>query len=105
MKEMQPPVKVDEVYDVVVGSIGEKGDGIVKVRGFVIFVPDVKEREHVKIKITKVLKKVGFGEVIERFKEEIAAPPKVSDPKATDSFGEDLDKEDDLDEFEQLAKE
>jgi predicted RNA-binding protein with TRAM domain len=105
MKDMQPPVKVDETYDVVVENIGEKGDGIVKVKGFVIFVPDVKEREHVKIKITKVFKKVGFGEVVERYKEEIAEPPQIEEPKASDSFGEDLDKEDDLDEFEKLAKE
>jgi len=105
MKEMQPPVKVDETFDVVIGNIGEKGDGIVKVKGFVIFVPDVKEREHVKIKVTKVLAKVGFGEVVDRYKEKFVEPPKVEDLKASDSFGEDLDKEDELDEFEKLAKE
>ena len=106
MKEMQPPVKVGDEFDVVVENIGEKGDGIIKVRGFVVFVPNVKEREHIKVRITKVLQKVGFGEVAERYKEEIAVPPKAIDkPQASESFGEDLDKEDELDEFEALAKE
>ena len=103
---MKVPVKEGDIVDVVVHNIGEKGDGIIKVNGFVVFVPNVKENEHVKVKITKVHTKVGFGEVIERIKEpEIAPPPEIEKPKESDSFGEDLDKEDELDEFEKLQKE
>ena len=58
------PVKVGEEYDVTVESVGEKGDGIAKVKGFVIFVPNTKEGDNVKIKVTRVLRKVGFGEVV-----------------------------------------
>lgn len=58
------PVKVGEELDVKIEAVGEKGDGIAKKKGFILFVPGVKEGEDVKIKVTKVLRKVGFAEVI-----------------------------------------
>ena len=59
-----PPVKVGEEIDVTIEAVGEKGDGIAKKNGFVIFVPGVKAGQQVKIKVTRVLRKVGFGEVV-----------------------------------------
>ena len=58
------PVKVGQELDVKIEAVGEKGDGIAKVKGFVLFVPGVKENDEVRIKITKVLKNVGFAEAI-----------------------------------------
>ena len=58
------PVNVGDVLDLKIEAVGEKGDGIAKIKGFVIFVPGVKEGDEVKVKITKVLQKVGFGEVV-----------------------------------------
>ena len=58
------PVRVGDELDVNIEAVGGKGDGIAKVKGFVIFVPNVKKGDDVKIRITKVLRKVGFGEVI-----------------------------------------
>ncbi len=58
------PVHVGEEVDVKIEAVGEKGDGIAKVKGFVIFVPNTKAGDEVKVKITKVLRKVGFGEVV-----------------------------------------
>ena len=58
------PVNVGDELDVTIEAVGGKGDGIAKVKGFVIFVPNVKKGDNVKIKITKVLRKVGFGEVL-----------------------------------------
>lgn len=60
------PVKEGEIHEVKILSVGEKGDGIAKVNGFVLFVPETKQKELVKIKVTKVLAKVGFAKVIER---------------------------------------
>lgn len=60
------PVKAGEIYEVSINAVGEKGDGIAKVKGFVLFVPNVKKGDYVKIKITKVLTKVGFAEVVEQ---------------------------------------
>jgi predicted RNA-binding protein with TRAM domain len=59
-----PPVKVGEELDVTIEAVGEKGDGIAKKNGFVIFVPGVKAGQQVRIKVTRVLRKVGFGEVV-----------------------------------------
>jgi len=59
------PVKVGEVREVRIEAIGNKGDGIAKVNGFVIFVPGTELNDKVKIKITKVFKKFGFGEIVD----------------------------------------
>lgn len=61
---MTAPVKVGEELDVTIEAVGEKGDGIAKKNGFVLFVPGVKEGQQVRIRITKVLRKVGFAEVV-----------------------------------------
>ena len=58
------PIQVGEELDVTIEAAGSKGDGIAKVKGFVIFVAGTKQGERVKIKITKVFRKVGFGEVV-----------------------------------------
>ncbi|MDP7181809.1 MAG: TRAM domain-containing protein [Candidatus Woesearchaeota archaeon] len=63
--EQKPPVSVGEEIDVTIEAVGEKGDGIAKKEGFVLFVPGVKEGDQVRIKITKVLNKVGFAEVVD----------------------------------------
>ncbi len=59
-----PPVNVGETYDVSINAVGGKGDGIARIRGFVVFVPGVQQGDSVKIRITKVLPKVGFAEVV-----------------------------------------
>ena len=58
------PVKVGDELDVKIEAVGEKGDGIAKKDGFVLFVPNTKQGDEVKIKITRVLPKVGFAEVV-----------------------------------------
>ncbi len=58
------PVNVGDELDVKIEAVGEKGDGIAKKDGFVLFVPNTKEGQEVKIKVTKVLRKVGFAEVV-----------------------------------------
>ena len=58
------PVNVGDEVELKIEAVGEKGDGIAKVKGFVIFVPNAKQGETVKVKITKVLRKVGFGEIV-----------------------------------------
>lgn len=58
------PVNVGDELDLNIEAVGEKGDGIAKIKGFVIFVPNAKQGETVKVRITKVLRKVGFGEIV-----------------------------------------
>jgi predicted RNA-binding protein with TRAM domain len=58
------PVNVGDELDVKIEAVGEKGDGIAKKDGFVLFVPNVKEGDEVRIRVTRVLRKVGFAEVV-----------------------------------------
>lgn len=58
------PVKVGDELEVTVEAVGAKGDGIAKKEGFVLFIPGVQKGDNVRIKITRVLRKVGFAEVV-----------------------------------------
>ena len=64
------PVKVGDELDIRIKAVGDKGDGICKKDGFVIVVPGTKKGDFVKIRLTKVLKSVGFAEVVEKLKDE-----------------------------------
>lgn len=69
------PVKVGDELDVKIEAVGEKGDGIAKKDGFVLFVPGTKQGDEVKVRVTRVLQKVGFAEIAgeKSSKEETAA--------------------------------
>ncbi|MBI2565311.1 TRAM domain-containing protein [Candidatus Woesearchaeota archaeon] len=58
------PVKVGDELDVTIESVGEKGDGIAKKDGFVLIIPKTKQNDHVRVRVSKVLRKVGFAEVV-----------------------------------------
>ncbi|MDK2947757.1 MAG: hypothetical protein PWQ63_917 [Methanolobus sp.] len=57
------PVEAGESYDVTIEDIAREGDGIARVSGFVVFVPETKVGDEVTIKVTKVLSKFAFGEL------------------------------------------
>jgi predicted RNA-binding protein with TRAM domain len=77
-----PPVSVGDEINVRIESLGEKGDGVAKINGFVIFVKNVSQGDNLKIKVTKVLSKVGFGDVIEKLGDgEASEHPSEPKPK------------------------
>lgn len=61
----QPVEEGDEVA-VTIEDMGSKGDGIARIEGFVIFVPETEIGETVKIEVETVGSKFAFGKVIER---------------------------------------
>lgn len=61
-QEKIAPVKVGESYDVSIDDIAKEGDGIARVEGFVIFVPQTKVGDKVKIKVNKVMRKFAIAE-------------------------------------------
>jgi len=85
-----PPVKVGDELDVTIEAVGEKGDGLTKKNGFVLFIPGVKEGQQVRIRVTKVLRKVGFAEVIGQAG---SAPAAEAPASESESFGEEAPAE------------
>ncbi len=59
------PVHEGENHDVKIEDVGRDGDGIARVNGFVIFVPNTKVGDEITIRITKVASRVAFGEAVE----------------------------------------
>jgi predicted RNA-binding protein with TRAM domain len=62
--ESTAPVEAGEEYEVTIEDIAREGDGIARVEGFVIFVPDTQVGDTENIKITKVLRKFAFAEKV-----------------------------------------
>lgn len=58
------PVKVGDEATVTIEAVGEKGDGLAKIKGFVVFVPGGKQGQTVKVRVSRVLKKVAFAEIV-----------------------------------------
>jgi predicted RNA-binding protein with TRAM domain len=96
--EKSAPVSEGEELNVKIEALGEKGDGIAKKNGFVLVIPGTKVNDEVKIKITKVLKKVGFAEVVGKADGPVAtsensAPAQSSKPKKPKVEEEDVPEE------------
>lgn len=106
--DQEAPVREGETYAVSINAVGGKGDGIARVKGFVLFVPNTKKGDYVKIKVTKVLKNAGFAEVVEKLErpkreskfaqvtheelQEMEEEPS-QEYEETEDFGEDLVEE------------
>jgi len=97
------PVNVGDELEVTIEAVGEKGDGIAKKEGFVLFIPNTKQGDRVKIRVTKVLRKVGFAEVVgegesveqaEETSTEEKAPEEEEIPEGEESedFGEEAEE-------------
>lgn len=86
------PVKEGDEIDVKIEAIGEKGDGIAKKDGFVIFIPGVSEGESVRIRVGKVLRKMAFGEKIGEASGEVSDDGKP-DQENFDEESEDMQED------------
>jgi len=82
------PVKEGETYDVTIESIGTKGDGIAKIDGYVVIVPQAQKGEQLKVKINAIRGKVSFGEIVENLGE---AEPKEEESTDEKDLTEDSD--------------
>lgn len=80
------PVKVGEEYDAVISEVSTRGDGITRIKNFIIFVPNTRKGDKVKIRIKEVRGRHAIGEVVSSVSEdkEVAEMP----PKETEEAGE-----------------
>ncbi|MDD5447321.1 MAG: TRAM domain-containing protein, partial [Methanocellales archaeon] len=69
-KEPSAPVADGETYDVKIEDIAREGDGIARIEGFVVFVPNTKLGDEVKIKINKVMHRFATAELVSEESEE-----------------------------------
>jgi predicted RNA-binding protein with TRAM domain len=85
------PVKVGDELDVKIEAVGKQGEGIAKEKGFVLFVPGAKEGDEVRIKVSKVLRNVGFADVIGQAQgkvEDSSSEEPATDDQAADAPAE-----------------
>ncbi|HLB70100.1 MAG: translation initiation factor IF-2 subunit beta [Candidatus Methanoperedens sp.] len=64
----EQPLTEGETYDVMIVTVGSKGDGIAKKDKYTIYVPGVVKGDEVKIKIKKITGNLAFAELIEKKK-------------------------------------
>jgi predicted RNA-binding protein with TRAM domain len=62
---LKKPVEVDKEYEAEIEDISRRGDGIAKIEGFIIFVPNTKQGQHAKFKITRVGSRFAIGELVQ----------------------------------------
>ncbi len=58
------PVEEGKVYDAKIEDLGREGDGLARIQNFVVFVPGTKVGDQVKVRITRVLRRMAFAEVV-----------------------------------------
>ncbi len=57
------PVNVGDVIDVEIVELSRRGDGIARIRGFIIFVPNTKPGDRVRVKIKRIGRNYAVAEV------------------------------------------
>jgi len=61
---VKKPVELNNEYEADIQEVSQRGDGIAKIEGFVVFIPNTKRGEHVKFKITRVGNRFAMGELV-----------------------------------------
>lgn len=78
------PVNVGEEYDVEINEVGTRGDGIARVKNFVVFVANAKKGEKTRIKIKEVRNRFAIAEKVgaaeEAVTEEVAEEKPSEEP-------------------------
>lgn len=57
-------LEVGEIYLARIEETEEGGSGVTDLNGYIVFVPGAAPGEEVQIKITKVLGRIAFGEIV-----------------------------------------
>lgn len=84
--DLPKPVNVGEEYDVEISEVGSKGDGIARVKNFVVFVNGVKQGEKVRIKIKEVRNRFAIGEKMGEASGEPEATVEEEAPEVTEEI-------------------
>jgi len=58
------PVEMGNEYDVEIQETSRRGEGIARIKGLVIFIPETKPGDKVRIRITRISRRFAQGEVV-----------------------------------------
>ena len=58
------PVKIGEERDVTIAEVSKRGDGVTRIDGYVIFVPNTKQGDTIKIRIDEIRPNFASGSVV-----------------------------------------
>ena len=58
------PVETGKEYDVKVTERSDRGDGIARIQGFVVFIKNGKVGDNVKVKVTSVGNRFAIAEIV-----------------------------------------
>jgi predicted RNA-binding protein with TRAM domain len=58
------PVEMGKEYDVEISEISQRGDGIARIQGFVIFVAGAKAGQKMKVRITSIADRFAKAEAV-----------------------------------------
>jgi len=58
------PVEVGKEYDVEIQETSRRGEGIARIKGLVVFVPNTKTGDKVKIRVTRISRRFCEAEVV-----------------------------------------
>lgn len=58
------PVKIGDEIDVTIAEVSRKGDGVTRIDGYVIFVPNAKQGDAVKIRIAEIRPNFAIGNIV-----------------------------------------
>ncbi|MDG6915298.1 MAG: TRAM domain-containing protein [Nitrososphaerota archaeon] len=61
----EKPVKVGEELDVTISEVSRRGDGVARVQGFVIFIPNTKQGTQAKIRIKEIRPSFATAELVD----------------------------------------
>jgi predicted RNA-binding protein with TRAM domain len=69
-RDFPKPVEVGKEYDVEIEETSRRGEGITRIEGLVVFVPNTKPGDKLRIKVTNIGRRFAEAEVIGAAEEE-----------------------------------
>ncbi|MEM0097549.1 MAG: TRAM domain-containing protein [Conexivisphaerales archaeon] len=78
------PVKVGAEYELEVSEISKRGDGVARIKGFVIFIAGAQKGQKYKVKITKVGDRFAVGKIAEEGQTSESSEPQVEKETSDD---------------------
>jgi len=58
------PVKENEIYHVTIESVNQRGQGVARIKGFVVLIPGAMTGERLRVKIVSVRPRFAIGEAL-----------------------------------------